>query len=74
MWGSTGRVPFSTCETVATETPALRATSAMVAIVVRSPLCVRGAGLSAVGRPTGMRGAPSEAGSGGDRIAWEGWS
>ncbi|GHB30091.1 hypothetical protein GCM10010377_20470 [Streptomyces viridiviolaceus] len=31
MWGSTGRVPLSTCETVATETPALRATSAIVA-------------------------------------------
>ncbi|GAA2507212.1 hypothetical protein GCM10010276_60240 [Streptomyces longisporus] len=32
MWGRTGRVSFRTCETVATETPALRATSAMVAI------------------------------------------
>ena len=37
VWGSTGRVSFSTCETVATDTPALRATSAMVAIVVPLP-------------------------------------
>jgi hypothetical protein len=29
--GATRRVPFKTCETVETETPALRATSAIVA-------------------------------------------
>ncbi|GGV19355.1 hypothetical protein GCM10010260_69110 [Streptomyces filipinensis] len=48
MWGSTGRVPFRTWETVATETPALRATSAMVAIA--SPSLSR---LSRLRRPSG---------------------
>ncbi|GHF88996.1 hypothetical protein GCM10018783_69470 [Streptomyces griseosporeus] len=56
MWGSTGRVPFSTCETVATETPAERATSAMVGM--RSPFRTAARGARRVG--PGREAIPSE--------------
>ncbi|GGJ54223.1 hypothetical protein GCM10010121_076070 [Streptomyces brasiliensis] len=60
MWGSTGRVPFSTWETVATETPALRATSAIVGMVLPpdtrtgSPCGGTRPGTAIGGRPVGF--------------------